>query len=144
MALSGWTRRSVWLSGVGAGASAIGWPEQAKRGSATRASSTWQPAVSSQIFPALPGLDEQKSLHYNQEDLPVSMPAARDDLHDLIDRLPEAEVESVRRFLESLAPEPVGPEFAASIRRGIEQVNTGKTILCHDYEEMVEQLLDNE
>jgi hypothetical protein len=72
------------------------------------------------------------------------MAAARNDLHDLVDRLPEAEVESARRFLESLAQEPLDPEFAASIRRGIEQANTGNTVVCHTYEEMVERLLDKE
>jgi len=72
------------------------------------------------------------------------MAAARNDLHDLIDRLPDAEVEAARCFLKSLAQEPVGPVFAASIRRGMEQVDAGNTVVCHTYEEMVGQLLDKE
>ena len=69
------------------------------------------------------------------------MSAARDELHSLIDRLPEAEIPAVQRFLESLSIEPIGPEYAESIRRGTAQVESGDTIVCHNYREMVDSVL---
>ena len=69
------------------------------------------------------------------------MAAARETLHDLIDKLPEKELRVAQRFLEFLSQEPVGPELAASIRRGIAQADAGQTIVCHSYDEMVEKLL---
>lgn len=72
------------------------------------------------------------------------MAAARDDLHDLVDRLPDAEVAAARRFLEFLSQEPVGPVFAASLRRGMEQADAGNTVVCHTYDEMAEKLLGKE
>jgi hypothetical protein len=72
------------------------------------------------------------------------MVVARDTLHDLIDRLPDAELGAARRFLEFLSQEPIGPGLAASIRRGIAQADAGQTIVCHNYDEMVEKLLVKE
>jgi hypothetical protein len=69
------------------------------------------------------------------------MAAARDTLHTLIDRLPDAELGVAQRFLEFLSQEPIGPTLAASIRRGIAQADAGQTIVCHNYDEMVEKLL---
>ena len=70
------------------------------------------------------------------------MNGARDALHTLVDQLPEAELGAARRFLEFLSQEEIGPELAASIRRGISEANRGETIVCHSYDEMVEKLLD--
>ena len=72
------------------------------------------------------------------------MSANRDQIHHLVDRLPEAELLAAQRFLEFLSQEPVGPMFAASIRRGIDQADAGQTIVCHNYDEMVEKLLGKE
>jgi hypothetical protein len=72
------------------------------------------------------------------------MAVARDTLHDLIDRLPNAELGVAQRFLEFLSQEPIGPGLAASIRRGIAQADAGQTIVCHNYAEMVEKLLGKE
>jgi hypothetical protein len=72
------------------------------------------------------------------------MAAPRDALHDLIDRLPDAELSVAQRFLEFLSQEPVGPGLAASIRRGITEADSGQTIVCHNYDEMVEKLLGKE
>ena len=72
------------------------------------------------------------------------MAAARDILHELIDLIPDAELGAARRFLEFLSQEPIGPGFAASIRRGIAQADAGQTTVCHNYNEMVEKLLDKE
>ena len=70
--------------------------------------------------------------------------ATRDDLHHLIDKLPDGEIPAAHRFLEFLSQEPISPAFAASIRRGIAQADSGQTIVCHNYEEMVEKLLGQE
>jgi hypothetical protein len=72
------------------------------------------------------------------------MTPTRDALHDLIDRLPDAELSVAQRFLEFLSQEPVGPALAASIRRGIAQADAGQAIVCHNYDEMVEKLLGKE
>jgi hypothetical protein len=72
------------------------------------------------------------------------MSANRDQIHHLVDRLSEAELLAAQRFLEFLSQEPVGPIFAESIRRGIAQADAGQTIVCHDYDEMVEKLLVRE
>jgi hypothetical protein len=69
------------------------------------------------------------------------VPATRDDLHELIDLLPDAEIATAQRFLVFLSQEAVGPHFAESIRRGMEQADSGQTTVCHGYEEMVERLL---
>ena len=69
------------------------------------------------------------------------MAAARDALHDLVDRLPDGELNTARRFLEFLSQEAVGQVLAASIRRGIAQADAGQTIVCNNYDEMVEKLL---
>ena len=65
------------------------------------------------------------------------MPAIRTDLHELVERLPETELPAARRFLEFLSTEPVGPA-------GIEQADSGQTIDCHNYDEMVEKILHEE
>ena len=72
------------------------------------------------------------------------MPALRDDLHEMIERLPDAELAAARRYLEFLSQEPVGPAFAASIRRGISQAEAGQTVVCLTYDEMVEKILGEE
>jgi hypothetical protein len=69
------------------------------------------------------------------------MAAARDALHDLVDRLPDEELNAAQRFLEFLSQEAVAPSFAASIRRGIAQADAGQTIVCQNYDEMLEKLL---
>ena len=69
------------------------------------------------------------------------MAASRDNLHHLIDTLPDAELPAAQRFLEFLAQEPVGTIFAESIRRGIAQAEKGDTIPCNSYDDMVEKLL---
>ena len=72
------------------------------------------------------------------------MPALRDSLHHLVERLPESELSAARRFLEFLSQEPVDPELAASIREGIAEADAGRTINCRNYDEMVEKLLGQE
>jgi hypothetical protein len=72
------------------------------------------------------------------------MPAARDELHVLIDRLPDGELHTAHRFLQFLSEESFTPGFAESIRRGIAQSNAGETIVCHNYDDMVEKLLSGE
>ncbi|MCX6599252.1 MAG: hypothetical protein NTV70_23110 [Acidobacteria bacterium] len=67
---------------------------------------------------------------------------SRDVLHELVDSLPEAEIAAAERFLTTISKEPMGPEFAASIRRGLGQADASDTVVCHDYSEMVEKLLD--
>jgi hypothetical protein len=69
--------------------------------------------------------------------------APREELHDLIDRIPDAELIVAKRFLEFLSQEPIEPLFAASIRRGIAQADAGQAIVCHNYDEMIEKLLDS-
>jgi len=72
------------------------------------------------------------------------MAANRDDLHHLVDGLPEAEIPAAARFLEFLSQEPITPEFAASIRRGIDQADAGQSVVCRNYEEMLEKVLDSD
>ena len=72
------------------------------------------------------------------------MAALRNDLHEMIERLPDAELEAARRYLEFLSQEPVGPDFAASIRRGMRQAQAGQTVVCHSYDEMVDKILGQE
>ena len=72
------------------------------------------------------------------------MAANRDNLHSLVNRLPEAEIPAAQRFLEFLAQEPVGPLFGESIRRGIAQADAGESIVCQNYDDMVEKLLGKE
>jgi hypothetical protein len=67
---------------------------------------------------------------------------SRDVLHDLVDSLPEADLAAAERFLPTISKEPIGLEFAVSIRRGLGQADAGDTVACHDYSEMVEKLLD--
>ena len=68
--------------------------------------------------------------------------ASRNALHQLVDSLPEAEIAIAERFLTLISKEPIGPEFADSIRRGLAQAAAGDTVVCRDYAEMVEKLLD--
>jgi hypothetical protein len=68
--------------------------------------------------------------------------ASREILHELVESLPEAEIATAVRFLTIISREPIGPEFAASIRRGLAQAEAGDTVVCRDYAEMVERLLD--
>jgi hypothetical protein len=63
-------------------------------------------------------------------------------LHELIDSLPEEEIATAERFLTIISKEPIGPEFAGSIRRGLAQADAGDTVVCRDYAEMVQKLLD--
>ena len=72
------------------------------------------------------------------------MATGRDAIHYLVDRLPDSELGAAQRFLEFLSQEPVGPAFSASIRRGMAQAEAGQTVVCHDYDEMVEKLLGKE
>ncbi len=67
---------------------------------------------------------------------------SRDVLHELVDSLSEAEIAIAERFLTIISKEPIRPEFADSIRRGLAQANAGDTVVCRDYSEMVEKLLD--
>jgi len=68
--------------------------------------------------------------------------ARRDILHELVDSLPEAEIARTERLLTIISKEAIGPEFADSIRRGLAQADAGDTVVCRDYKEMVEKLLD--
>lgn len=72
------------------------------------------------------------------------MAAPREDLHEMIERIPDAELAAARRYLEFLSQEPVGPAFAASIRRGIAQAEAGQTVVCRSYDEMVDKILGQE
>jgi len=51
------------------------------------------------------------------------MPTDRDILHELVDRLPNAEIEAARRFLEFLShremAEEIDPQTAAEIRASL-------------------------
>ena len=67
--------------------------------------------------------------------------ASRNSLHDLVESLPEAEIATAERFLTLISKEPIGPEFAESIRRGLAQADANELIVCRDYAEMVEKLL---
>ena len=72
------------------------------------------------------------------------MPVNRNELHALIDHLPESEIPAAQRFLQFLTMEPIGSEFAESIRRGKAQADAGDTVNCRDYREMVESLLGDD
>lgn len=67
---------------------------------------------------------------------------SRHVLHELVDSLPETEIATAERLLMMISKEPIGPEFADSIRRGLAQAEAGETVVCRDYAEMVEKLLD--
>ncbi len=67
--------------------------------------------------------------------------ATREALHELIDQLPESDILTAERFLTLLSQEPIGLEFAGSIRRGLAQADAGQTVVCQSYSEMVEKLL---
>jgi hypothetical protein len=59
----------------------------------------------------------------------------------MIDKIPEAEIPVVERFLQFVSAEPIGPEFAKSIRRGIAQADAGQMIACASREDMIEKIL---
>ena len=69
------------------------------------------------------------------------MTITREHLHELIAGLPEQEIATAQRFLLFLTQETVGLEFERSIKRGLDQVNSGQTVVCRNYGEMVEKLL---
>jgi hypothetical protein len=69
------------------------------------------------------------------------MQEPRDELHRLVDGLPDAELSAARRFLQFLSEDSIRPEFAALIRRGIAQADARETIICNDYDDMVAKLL---
>lgn len=68
--------------------------------------------------------------------------ANREVLHELVDSPPEEDIASAERFLTATPQEPIGPEFARSIRRGIGQAEAGDIVECRDFPEMVEKLLN--
>jgi hypothetical protein len=72
------------------------------------------------------------------------MAANRDTLHNLVNRLPDDEIPAAQRFLEFLTQEPVGAAFGESIRRGMAQADAGDSIVCRNYDDMVEKLLGEE
>lgn len=69
------------------------------------------------------------------------MPITREQLHQLVEGLPEQEIAAAQRFLLFLSQETIGDEFGQSIRRGLDQANSGQTVVCRNYNEMVDQLL---
>jgi len=70
------------------------------------------------------------------------MAVLRSDLHELVEQIPEKEIPVARRFLQFLSQEPISPEFAESIRRGLIQAGAGKSVVCGNLDEMAEKLLD--
>lgn len=70
------------------------------------------------------------------------MSETRQTLHELVERIPDAEIPIAERFLSLLSRESIGPQFAESIRRGIVQAAAGDTTVCRDFRDMVEKLLD--
>ena len=69
------------------------------------------------------------------------MPITREQLHQLVEGLPEQEIAAAQRFLLFLSQETIGDQFGQSIRRGLDQANSGQTVVCRNYNEMVDQLL---
>ena len=69
------------------------------------------------------------------------MPITREQLHQLVEVLPEQEIVTAQRFLMYLSQESVSGQFARSIHRGLEQADSGQTIVCRDYSDMVEKVL---
>lgn len=69
------------------------------------------------------------------------MPITREQLHQLVEGLPEQEIAAAQRFLLFLSQETIGDEFGKAIRRGVDQANSGQTVVCRNYNEMVDQLL---
>jgi hypothetical protein len=67
------------------------------------------------------------------------MPMSREQLHELVEGLPEQEIATAQRFLVYLSEQNFSVEFAASVRRGLEQADAGQIIGCRDYNEMVER-----
>jgi hypothetical protein len=72
------------------------------------------------------------------------MSMMRDDLHYLLDRIPESELPIAERFLQFLSSEPIGPVFAQSIRNGIAEMDSGNSIICHNLDEMVDKVLGDD
>ena len=69
------------------------------------------------------------------------MSTSRDELHALVEGLPEGELAAAQRFLLFLSQESFTDEFAASIRRGLKQADSGETVECRNYSDMVDQIL---
>ena len=69
------------------------------------------------------------------------MPITREQLHQLVERLPEQEIAAAQRFLLFLAQETINEDFGRSIRRGLDQSEAGQTVVCRDYQDMVDQVL---
>jgi hypothetical protein len=72
------------------------------------------------------------------------MSVTRDNLHCLLDRIPESELSIAERFLQFLSNEPIGPRFAESIRKGIAEVDNGDGVICRDLDEMTEKILGHD
>jgi len=72
------------------------------------------------------------------------MSMTRNDLHCLLDRIPESELPIAERFLQFLSNEPIGPRFAQSIRKGIAEADGGNNIICRDLDEMAEKILGHD
>ena len=70
------------------------------------------------------------------------MSMTRDDLHSLLDRIPESELPIAERFLRFLSTEPIGPRFAQSIRKGIAEADGGSSVVYRDLGEMAEKILE--
>ena len=59
----------------------------------------------------------------------------REDVHQLIDALPEERLADVRDYIADLRDEDVtlSPETAASIEEGLDDIRNGRTISLADY-----------
>jgi hypothetical protein len=69
------------------------------------------------------------------------MPITREQLHHLVERLPEQEMAEAERLLLFLSRETISEEFGRAILTGWDQAGTGKTVVCLDYNNMVERVL---
>jgi PHD/YefM family antitoxin component YafN of YafNO toxin-antitoxin module len=59
----------------------------------------------------------------------------REDVHQLIDALPEERLADVRDYIADLRDEDatLSPESAASIEEGLDDIRNGRTISLDDY-----------
>lgn len=71
----------------------------------------------------------------------MRMAITREQLHELVDGLPEQEMAVAQRFLLFLSQEAIGEKFGGSVRRGLAQSEAGETTVCRNYDEMVEKIL---
>ncbi len=69
------------------------------------------------------------------------MAITRDQLHQLVDGLPEQEMAPAQRFLLFLSQEAISEELGGSIRQGLSQAEAGEAIVCRNFDEMVEKIL---